>query len=265
METENIGNEIEIDVVGLFWAIWHKILLIVLVGIITAGIAFGYSKYLIRPQYVSTTQVYILSKQDANQKTLTTQDIAFATYLTNDYQVLLKSEPVLQEVKDELGINLTTEKLASMINVELYEEDTRIINISVTSTDPKQAKQIADKVRDVANEKTKSVMNGIEAVNPIDEAKLPKAPSSPNIKKNTVLGFLFGFGISVIVVAILFILDDTIKTPDDIEKKLQISVLASIPLKNSDNNSGKGKRKKKRAYEDHPYEELNGKSKRGKE
>lgn len=236
METENIKNEIEIDLRGLLSAILNRLTIIILVGILTGGITFAYSQYFIDPEYVSTTKVYILSKQDPDQKALTTSDLTFATYLANDYQVLLTCEPVLQQVKEELNLEQTTEALASMISVEL-EEDTRVMNISVTNTDPKLAKKIADKVRDVANEKTKDVMDGIEAVNPIDEAKLPTSPISPNVEKYTMLGFLLGFGISVIVVIIMFILDDTIKTPDDIEKRLGVSVLASIPLKSADSSN----------------------------
>jgi capsular polysaccharide biosynthesis protein len=80
-------------------------------------------------------------------------------------------------------------------------------------------------------------MNGIEAVNPIDEAKLPTSPSSPNVEKNTMIGFMIGFALSILVVAVMFILDDTIKTPDDIEKRLGVSVLASIPLKSVEHHS----------------------------
>lgn len=254
METENIKNEIEIDIRGLLSAILNRLTVIILIGILTGGIAFAYTQYFINPLYVSTTKVYILSKQDPTQKTLTTSDLMFASYIANDYQILLKSEPVLQEVKDELNLDQSTEVLASMIEVTLEEEDSRVIDISVTSTDPKLAKKIADKVRDVGNAKTKTVMNGIEAVNPIDEAKLPVSPSSPNLEKNTMLGFILGFSIAILVVAIMFILDDTIKTADDIEKYLGVSVLASIPLKSADSSQSHSKKKKAAASTDRKKE-----------
>ncbi len=264
METENIKNEIEIDIRGLLAAILNRLTIIILVGILTGGIAFAYTQYFIDPQYVATTKVYILSKQDPNQTTLTTSDLAFATYLANDYQVLLTSEPVLQEVKDKLNQDQTKTTLTTMISVKL-EEDTRIMDISVTSTDPKLAKKIADKVREVANEKTKDVMDGIEAVNPIDEAKLPTSPSSPNVEKNTMVGFLLGFGISVLVVIVTFILDDTIKTPDDIEKYLGVSVLASIPLKSADSVSRNKKNKDSYDYDDASPKKKNKRKSKKKE
>lgn len=236
MDTENSRNEIEIDLRGLFAAILSKLTIIILVGILVGGIAFAYTEYFVDEQYVAKTQVYILSNQSDNTNSdgLTMNDLVFATYLANDYQILIKSDPVLQEVKNELDLEQSTSALSSMISVELLE-DTRIMEISVTSTDPKLAQKIANKVRDVANEKTKNVMDGIEAVNPIDEAKLPTYPASPDVSKNTMLGFVIGFGISVLIVIILYILDDTIKTPDDIEKRLGVTVLAAIPLKSAQN------------------------------
>lgn len=233
MDTENIKNEIEIDLRGLFGAILNRLTIIILVSILVAGIAFAYTQYFIDPQYVSTTKVYILSKQDTEENVLDTSDLAFATYLANDYRILLKSEPVLEEVKKELNLDQSISTLESMITVELAEEESRIMEISVTSTDPKLAKKIADKVRDLANEKTKNVMGGVEAVNAVDEANLPTLPASPNVEKNTMMGFIIGFALSVLVVVVSFILDDTIKTPDDIEKRLGVSVLASIPLKSA--------------------------------
>lgn len=246
METQNRKDEIEIDLGGLFYAIYRKLVIIILVGVIFGGLTYGYSKYFVEPLYVSTTKVYIVNKQDPNQTTLTNSDIISASYIARDYQVLLLSEPVLEEVRDSLNLRVSIGSLSKMISVELIE-NTRIMTISVTTTNPRMSKAIADKVRDVANEKTKNVMGGIEAVNPVDEATLPAGPSSPNVKKNTILGFVGGTIIAIIFVVILYILDDTIKTPEDIEKRLGISVLAAIPLK--ENESGSKKRKKKRKKE----------------
>lgn len=231
MEQEK-RNEIEIDLRGLLSAILNKLTLIILVGILVGGIAFAYTEFFVDSQYVSTTKVYIVSKQDPNEKGLTSSDLAFATYLASDYEVLLTSTPVLEKVKKELNLEQSVGTLASMIDVEL-EEDTRVMDIRVTSTDPKLAQKIANKVREVANEQTKTVMGGIEAVNSVDEATLPTTPSFPNVEKITMLGFIIGAGITLIIVVIMFILDDTIKSPDDIEKKLGVSVLASIPLKSA--------------------------------
>lgn len=242
MELENKRDEIEIDLNALFRAVFSKLFLIILIGILTGAAAFGYTKFLIAPQYTSSTQVYILNKP--NTDNLTTSDLAFATYLARDYQVLIVSEPVLKEVITELNLNMTTKSLASCVSVNL-KEDTRIIKIDVTTTSPQLAKDIADTLREAVNEKTKDVMGGIEAVNAIDEATLPVVPSSPNVMKNTAIGFVGGAGIVIVIIIIMFLMDDTIKTQEDIEKYLNISVLASIPMQ----RDGQDKKKKKRAKE----------------
>ena len=235
IESDEMKNEIEIDVRSLFATILNRLFVIILIGILVGGVAFVYTKFFISPQYVATTKVYILSKQDPDQKTLTTSDIAFASYLAKDYETLLTTRPVLQEVKKELNLDMSTDALEKMITVNV-ETDTRIMEISVTNTDPKLAKKIADKVREVANERLKVIMDDLEPVRSVDEAELPTTPASPNVKRNTMMGFIAGFGISLLVVIILFILDDTIKTPDDIEKRLGVSVLAAIPLKSEESS-----------------------------
>lgn len=244
METENVRDEIEIDIRGLIMAILNKFVIIMIIAVIAAGVAYGYSRYFVTPKYMSTTKLYIFSKQDPEQKIMTTSDLAFATYLANDYCALIKSEPVLQEVSEQLGLKTTVAELSSMIDVEV-EEETRVMEVSVVSTSPKLSKKIADKVVEVVNDKTREVMDGIEAVKTIGEAKVPTAPCSPNVRRNTLLGFILGFGLAAAFVGIRFILDDSIKTSDDIEKWLGVSVLASIPLRNDDKKSKKEKEIKK--------------------
>lgn len=246
MELENKKDEIEIDLKELALAVLNKWYIILLVALIGATGMYTYTKFAITPMYTSTTKVYIMNKPDSNN--LTTNDLAFATYLARDYQELIVSQPVLKDVITKLNLNMTTKSLESAISVALIE-DTRIIQIDVKNSSPYLAKEIADTLRDAVNEKTKDVMGGIEAINAIDEATLPAAPTSPNIYKNTAIGFIGGAGIVMLIVIILFILDDTIKTPEDVEKHLGISVLATIPLERDPKKSKKRKRKNKASKE----------------
>lgn len=242
MEFENKTDEIEIDLKEMALAILYKWYIIILVGMIGATAMYGYTKFFVTPMYTSTTTVYILNQPESSG--LTTSDLAFATYLARDYQELIKSQPVLKEVITELNLNMTTKTLKSMIKVSLIE-DTRIIQIDVLNSSPYLAKQIADTLRDAVNEKTKDVMGGIEAINPIDEATLPAAPTSPNLFKNAAIGFIGGAGVVILIIVIMFLLDDTMKTPEDVEKYLKISVLASIPMEKGNEKTGKSKKKKK--------------------
>lgn len=242
MELENKTDEIEIDLKELAKAVISKWYIILLVGIIAASAMFAYTKVVVTPMYTSSTQVYILNKPETSN--LTTSDLAFATYLAKDYQKLIVSQPVLKEVITILNLNMTTKTLASSVSVTLLE-DTRILQIDVVNSSPHLAKEIADTLRDAVNAKTKDVMGGIEAINAIDEATLPVVPSSPNVIKNTLIGFIGGAGIVMLIVIILFLMDDTIKSNEDVEKYLGISVLASIPMEKGDNKSSKKKKQRK--------------------
>ena len=120
------------------------------------------------------------------------------------------------------------EELAEMITTET-PTDTRIMSISVTDDDPKEAKQIADTLRKSVSVQITEIMNA-DSVNTVEEGNLPTSPSSPNVKKNMMLGALLGLVISMGFVVLIFILDDTVKTPDDVEKYLGLNVLTSIPI-----------------------------------
>ena len=103
MDNENVKNEIEIDLRGLFSAILNRLTIIILVGILVGGVAFVYTQYFVDQQYVAKTKVYILNKQDENQQYITSQDLVLATYLAKDYESLIVTDPVLEEVKKELN------------------------------------------------------------------------------------------------------------------------------------------------------------------
>ncbi|MBE5958552.1 MAG: protein-tyrosine kinase [Lachnospiraceae bacterium] len=242
MEFDTYKDEIEIDLRELFAVIISKLFIILFVGLLGAVAAFAFTKLFIAPQYASTTKIYILSNKDDDS--LTTSDLAFASYLARDYQQLIVSEPVMMEVIDKLNLNTTTKALASQINVQLIE-DTRIIMITVMDESAHMAKQIADTVRDSVNDKTKEVMGGVEAVHAIDEATMPVVPASPNVLKNTAIGFIGGSFLVLLIVVILFLLDDTIKSQEDIEKYLGISVLAAIPYQKNENTKSKKKKSAK--------------------
>ena len=120
--------------------------------------------------------------------------------------------------------------------------DTRILTIAVSDTDPMLAKKIADAVREASKTQIQSVM-GIETVNTVEESNLPENPVSPNTKMNVLMGFVLGLILSIAVVIIRFMLDDTIKVQEDVEKYLGLSVLGMIPeLETGDQKKKKKKR-----------------------
>lgn len=244
MEQQNLqdNTDIEIDVLELFHVLLNKFWIILLAGIIAALAFVGGTILFITPQYQSTTKMYVLSKQDNN--TITQQDMQTSLSLTKDYAELIKSRTVTEGVIAQLNLDLTHEQLLGKVSVD-SATDTRILSITVTDPDPYEACKIANAIRDVAAYYIKNVMD-IDAVNVVETANIPDQKSSPNISKNGVIGGLLGVLLSVAIILIAYISNDTIKTQEDVERYLGLSMLGTIPLTAADRKNKKKKQKRAR-------------------
>lgn len=226
-ETESI----EIDLREIFGVLLHRLWIIIVAALVCGAVAFICSFFIITPKYESTTKVYILNKQNANG-TVTYSDVQLSSTLSKDYEQLVTSRYVIEGVIKELNLDETYESLVGRVSAS-NATDTRIIAITVTDPDPAQAQRMANSVRDLAAKHITEVMD-IEAVNVVDQANLPDSPVSPSISKWTIIGALVGIIISAAVIIIQHLLDDTIKTSEDVEKYLGLSTLALIPVNEGD-------------------------------
>ncbi len=226
MQEREKNEEIEINLGEIFGLLLHKIWLIIVAGVLCGVAGFAISSLVITPKYQSTTKAYILNKQSTG--TVTYSDVQLSSTLSKDYLELVKSRTVLESVIRQLGLNDTYESLSGKVSVS-SATDTRIISISVTDTDPEKAQKVANAVRDAAAKHITDVMD-IEAVNVVDAANLPSSPVSPSVSKWTVIFAFIGILIVAAVIVIKYLLDDTIKSSDDIEKYLGLSTLALIPM-----------------------------------
>lgn len=233
-------EEIEIDMKGVLIDLWRKLPLIILIGVMTAALGFVYSSFYLTPMYQSTTKMYVLTQLDETRGT-TISDVQMGMLLTEDYKELITCRYVMEEVIEQLDLDMSTGQLASEITVTV-PESTRILVLTVKDASPVKAKQIADAVREVASEHITNVMK-IEAVNVVEEANLPTEKCGPNIKKYTMLGGVAGLFIMCAFFALRFILLDTVRTPEDIENKLGLSVLSVIPVNPNIKKKRKGFKK----------------------
>ena len=248
---QNADDVIEIDLKEIFGVLWNKAWLILLCGIIAGAVGFFCSFFMITPQYQSTTKVYILSKQ--NEGNVTYTDLQMGTQLTKDYKVLITSRDVLEEVIVNCELDEKYQSLAGRVTVENIS-DTRLIAITVEDPDPAMAQTLANEIRDVAADHIKDVMD-IEAVNVAEEANLPENPSSPSVMKWTVLGIMAGICLCAGVILLQFLLDDTIKTSEDVERYLGLSTLAMIPIMEDEVTvSKKRKSGRQRRYYDKEFD-----------
>ncbi len=244
METNQMMNhedEIEIDIKGIIIDLWRKAPLIVLVGILTAMLGFGYGAFMVTPMYQSSTQMFISTQTESSNVNALMYDIQVGALLTQDYAVMIKSRHVLEQVIEDLGLEgMTYQQLTGKINVSI-PDDTRIITIKVTDANPVDAMKIADTVRERAAEHITNVM-GVEAVNVVDTANLPTSSISSGPMKYAFLGGVAGCFLMCALFAVRFILNDAIRTPDDVERKLGLSVLAVVPYNSNIKKSKKNKK-----------------------
>lgn len=237
-EFEN--EELTIDLAELVSVLWSKIYLIILAGLIAALAAFAGTKIFITPQYTSSTSMYMLTRsQDGG--TITSSDLQTGTQLTQDYMELVKSRSVLEQVISVLNLDMSTQELSSSVTTE-NKTNTRILTISVSNEDPELAQEIADALREAVSIKIREIME-IDAVNTIEEANRPSAPSSPNATRNTMLGGLLGVLVTAGIFVLIFLFDDTIKTPYDVEHYLGLNVLTSIPVSEGEEKGKKARRR----------------------
>lgn len=231
------NDEIEIDLREIFSVLMAKAGIIILSGVILALAAVVATKLFVTPQYQSVTKMYVLNKQ--NSEIVTSGDLQSSALLTKDYAELIKSRTVTESVIAELGLNMTHEGLLGKIGVNTTN-DTRVITIRVTDEDPYRARDIANAVRNMAAKHIKNVMN-IEAVNVVDEANIPNGSIGQDVKKNGMTAGFLGCFLSVVIILIRYMSNDTIQTSEDVERYLQLSTLGTIPL-----NKGDVKTRKKR-------------------
>ena len=219
-------DTIEINVIQLLKALWKKKLLILLVAIVAGATAFAYSSFVVEPEYKSTTRIYVVNRSQGD-KALTNQDLQAGTYLVKDYREIILSQNVLSQAIEELKLDMTPAELSKKISVSV-PTDTRILSITAKDGDPKEAARIANGLRNVAAEKIIAVTK-VSDVTTLDEAEVPQTPSSPNIRRNVLLGFIAGAGLMVVLMVVVEVLDDRVKRPEDIEELMGLTLLGIVP------------------------------------
>ncbi len=220
-------DRIEIDVIQMLKALWKRKLVIVIVAIVTGMIAFAYSSFVIKPEFTSTTRIYVVNRNQGDKPGLTNQDLQAGSYLVKDYREIILSQDVLEKVVADQKLSIDAKTLGRKVQVTV-PVDTRIVSISIRDVNPEEASRLANSLREVAAQKIISVTR-VSDVTTLEEARPATSPSSPNIRRNTLMGTLVGAGVVIILVLLFELLDDRIKRPEDIEEVMQLSLLGVIP------------------------------------
>lgn len=230
---EERNDEIEIDLRELFYVLLGKIWIIILVTALGLGIAAGYTLAFVQPIYSSTATLYVMTKS-TSITSLT--DLQVGSSLTQDYQVFIQSRPVVDKVIEELELDMSYEQFVSNLSVE-NPANTRFIDITVNHHDAYMAKTIVDKLTDVSAERMGTIME-TEAPNVADYGHIPEHQTSPNVTKNSLIGAVLGFVLSVGVILVLHLMNDAINTTEDVERYLGMNTLGLIPLEEGVSKKG---------------------------
>lgn len=221
----------ELDLKEIFNMFWTRILQIILIVLIFIVIGILYSYLYVTPQYKAYTTLLLATSTD-DSETITTTDISLNNNLVSTYGELIKSKTVLGEVINNLGIEKTEASLESAVSVS-QRKSTQVIEIDVVDKDPYQAKIIANEVAKVFAKKVEEIYK-INNIHVVDTAEEPTTPYNINHMKDIVMFAFIGLVVACIYVLIANMLDTTVKNKEDVERKLGLTVLVSIPNCNFD-------------------------------
>ncbi len=233
-------TEIEIDLAELFMQLIRHWIQIAAAIVLLAAVFFAGTKLLITPQYSSTSVMYVVGAGTS----ISLSDLQIGANLTNDYIQVITGRPVLDQVSENLGLDMEYKDFYGRVSVN-NPSDSRLLEITVKDPDPRLAKTMADEVAEVASAYIEEKM-GQDAPKIIQYGHVNSSPASPSVKKNTAMGGLIGLVLALVIIVVSYLVNDTIMSSEDMEKKIGLQVLGSLPLEESEYNGGRRKGRNKR-------------------
>lgn len=234
-------DEIEIDLLALAREYLKHWKMIVVTMLLCGVVSFSFSKFLITPMYASTSRLYVLTKSTS---ITSLADIQTGGALAADYLDIVNSRPVLDQVIKKLHLDMDYKSLKSKVTVE-NPSNTRILNITVTDENPNTAKRIADCIAGVSASFISQKMDQ-DPPSIIQNGYADQDKVSPNTKKNTLIAMVLGFVLVCGYLTVMYLVNDTIETPEDVENKLGMQVLGSLPLETNEEPRRRRRFRKKR-------------------
>lgn len=226
----------ELDLLELFYVFWKKKIWLIIAMIWGAAMGVVYTRYMVEPKYSSSVTL-ILSKPTTEVATdiyntpeggITQSDIILNQNLISTYREIMESRRVSKAVIEKLSLNMSYAEFKKCINVSSVK-DTDVIKLSITTTEPELSAKIATEMINVFSEEVVKIYN-IKNVSIIDEAEVNRNPVNVNYTKNAVIFAMVLFILIALVIFLIYYFDNTIKSKDEIEKLLEVPVLAVIPM-----------------------------------
>ncbi len=203
-----------------------KAWIIAAITAVTTFVSAFLSFFVLSPVYEAKTTL-IVNTDQKNDDTITGDEFSVTQRLAVTYGEIIKSRTVLEPVIEKLGLDISYDDLSKMVTVSPVK-DTQIINISVQDTNPLKAKDIANYIPEVFTKEVKRITKA-NSVEVIDKAVEPLSPIKPNKLMNVLIAFVLGIMIGLFVVFLIEYMDNKMKTPQDVEKHLDLPILGVIP------------------------------------
>lgn len=222
------NDEFEIDLVELFHMLLQRWWMIAVAAIVGFALAAGVTKFAITPKYESQAMLYILTKTTSVTSMV---DLQIGEAITGDFEIIATSKPVIdsaiQQIKRTHNVSFTRKEIKEMLTIT-NQDDTRILQIRALSDNPEYACWVANAVAEATSERMAEIMKS-DPPTTVERAEVEKEPVSPSLLKNSVIGFMLGAIAVCGVLVVQFLMNDNIKTDEDIEKYLGESTLVMIP------------------------------------
>lgn len=218
-------NEFEFDLIELLLYLKKKFLIILLVAALFCGVGFGYNKLFSTPTYTADARLYLMPSSAGD---VDINAMSIVTALRKDVGVLITGRDIGVAVADKLQMNLNPDAVAGRIQVS-SEESTRVLDVRFTDTDPQRAAAILNAACEAVKEKMDTRM-GSNVVDIVYKAEVPTAPSSSGATRTAIIFGVVGLVLVLLVFIVLFLMDDTIHSEEDVERYLGLSTLSSIPV-----------------------------------
>ena len=224
-----------IDLLELARELWKNVLIIALVAVLLGSAAFGYTVFMLKPEYQATASLYVNNSSFSLGNTsfsISSSDLTASNSLVSVYIYILNSRTTMEEVIKEADLTYTPEQLGKMISAQGVTS-TGAFEVTVTSSNPSEVELIANTVAKILPDRIAEIVDGT-SVRIVDYAIIPSRRSGPNIVKNTAMGILAGAVLCCAVIVLRFMLDgkskEMIKSSDDLHTMYpSVMVLAMIP------------------------------------
>lgn len=237
-------KEVEFDLLQMLRHLLRRVWIIILATVIFAGAGYIYTKKTTVPVYTAKCQVFVYSANINDQ--VGYNEMLMTMFLRNECKTLITGRTVTKQVVEELDLKASPDSVGASIRVT-GEDDSRVLEVTYTDTNPKRAAAILEKVCEVAQVKVKDKLKVDDFVVLDDQIEVPTAPTDTSTTRNTLLAAAAGFVLSAGILIVLYLMDDTIRNEDDVDRFLGLSTLTTIPISVDLSTDGKvsSKRKKK--------------------